>query len=51
MNTEQCNGCYYWRAANGEHQSITLHFCHHLLMTGKCRKRDGDTCLSRKEKK
>lgn len=43
MDTRQCIGCQHWRSlgdVKGENA------CHHLLDTGKLRKRDGDKCLS-----
>ncbi len=45
-NTEQCNGCWYWRSVNG--YSGKEMCCYYMLDEGKCKKVDGDTCLSRK---
>ena len=46
MNTKQCKDCIFWGNADGSGQ--TIKFCHHLLLTGKRRKKDGDKCLSKK---
>ena len=35
LNTEQCEGCIYWRSANGYKRETC--FCHHLLDTGRRR--------------
>ena len=47
-NTKQCRGCTYWRRITSNPGAT--YCCHHLLWTGKCRKRDGDRCLSRTTK-
>ena len=52
MNTKQCVKCDYWRTGNGGAGSEKeFKFCHHLLITGKCRERNGDECYSRKLKR
>ena len=48
MNTKQCKGCRYWKNDNASYLAGGLMFCHHLLYTGKRRKKDGDKCLSKK---
>lgn len=49
MNTEQCKGCGYYRTSSGAVGDI--HFCHHLLDTGKRRQvGENEICLSRAEK-
>lgn len=47
---EQCNDCGYWRTAGCGASVESFRFCHHLLDTGNCRKRDGDKCLSYKKR-
>lgn len=49
MDTKQCEGCTYWKSANGE--SDGFKFCHYLLDTGERRKYIGDKCLSRGQKR
>lgn len=40
---KQCEGCLYHMPLTS---SSNLKICHHLLLTGKRRRRDGDKCLS-----
>ena len=49
MDTKQCEGCTYWKSANGE--SDGFKFCHYLLDTGVRRKYIGAKCLSRGQKR
>ena len=52
MNTEQCNGCYFWRSLHGTGATAYKDkCCHYLLITGERRKRDGDKCLSRRRRR
>lgn len=47
---KKCRKCEYWRGANSN--SSEMHFCHHLLDTGKCRQRgEGKDCLSFRRKR
>ena len=48
MATFECENCVWWRSAGSTNSCI--HCCHHLLITGKRRKREGDKCLSRETK-
>ena len=52
MNTEKCKDCIYWRSAGhyGDKPYGDM-MCHHLLITGRCRDRDGDKCFSYKQKR
>lgn len=45
IDRTQCKGCLYWRPCSGCAQ--VYYGCHHLLETGKSRKREGTLCLSR----
>lgn len=46
---KKCRKCEYWRGANSN--ATEMHFCHHLLDTGKRRQREGKDCLSFRRKK
>lgn len=50
VNTEQCKGCYFWKNINssGTAYKGSEKCCHYLIITGECKKRDGDKCLSRR---
>lgn len=47
---KQCNDCGYWRTAGCGAAAESIRFCHHLLDTGSCRKRDENKCLSYKKR-
>ena len=49
MDRKQCEGCAYWKSANGDPEGFR--FCHFLLDTGVRRKYIGDKCLSRGQKR
>lgn len=53
MNRHQCRGCSYFRrlSCGGGGGEKGYNACHHMLDTGKARKRNGDICLSRYEGK
>lgn len=45
QDVKKCLACLYWQPPHGS--STSFRFCHHLLDTGKRRKRgDGKECLS-----
>jgi hypothetical protein len=52
MNTKQCKGCIYWRNLYQGHNTVKSpwYACHYLIDNMTPRKRDGDTCYSRKLK-
>lgn len=44
-SAKKCKGCFYWRSVNGYSKEMC---CYYMLDEGKCKKVDGDVCLSRK---
>ena len=48
---KRCEGCVYWRSAQGGGVGDVLHICHHLLDTGKRRIDKDGKCLSKTTKR
>jgi hypothetical protein len=48
-DTKQCEKCKYW--GDVHHAKAGLHFCHHLLETGKRRVQVDGVCMSQKKRR
>lgn len=44
-----CAGCRYWRPLNGAARG--MRGCHYMFDTGRSRRREGERCLSREERR
>lgn len=47
---KQCKDCEYWLSVNGMRHHNEMHFCHHLLKTGKRRVEVNGVCKSQSRK-